>query len=120
PSKHFATLIARLPRRHSSLIFQLRTGHAPLNKHLNRISKAPSPKCPRCTRNETTHHFLIACPAYARHRIVLVDEIGTRAHELKYLLNHPDCIKPTLKFIAKTRRLETIFGDVTPPPDEED
>jgi hypothetical protein len=34
PSKKFASKIADLPRKHGSLIFQLRTGHVPLNKHL--------------------------------------------------------------------------------------
>lgn len=120
PSKHYANLTAKLSRRHSSLIFQFRTGHAPLNKHLNRINRSTTPKCPRCDREETTHHFLIACPAYARLRIALIDEVGTRARDLKYLLNHPKCIKPTLRFIAKSKRLETIFGDVTPPTDDEE
>ncbi|KAG2029078.1 ribonuclease H-like domain-containing protein, partial [Suillus americanus] len=37
PSKHYSKRVEQLPRRHSSLLFQLRTGHAPLNKHLHRI-----------------------------------------------------------------------------------
>jgi hypothetical protein len=35
PSKHFSMLVEKLPQRHSSLLFQLHTGHAPLNKHLH-------------------------------------------------------------------------------------
>ncbi|KAJ8594681.1 hypothetical protein M405DRAFT_464722 [Rhizopogon salebrosus TDB-379] len=41
PPKHFLLLIAELPRCHSSLSFQLRSGHALLNKHLHRIAKVP-------------------------------------------------------------------------------
>lgn len=48
PSKHFADLVSELPRRHSSLLFQLRTGHVPLNKHLHRISKSTTFTCPAC------------------------------------------------------------------------
>ncbi|KAG2742523.1 hypothetical protein P692DRAFT_201795598 [Suillus brevipes Sb2] len=48
PSKGFAKLAEKLPRCHASLLIQLRTGHIPLNKHLHRISKAPSPLCPSC------------------------------------------------------------------------
>ncbi|OJA15130.1 hypothetical protein AZE42_11430 [Rhizopogon vesiculosus] len=60
PSKHFSLLVTSLPRRHSSLLFQLRTGHVPLNKHLHCIAKAPNPICQHChLREETVHHFLI-------------------------------------------------------------
>ncbi|KAG2117577.1 hypothetical protein DEU56DRAFT_717063, partial [Suillus clintonianus] len=63
-------------------LFQLRTGHAPLNKHLFRIAKVPSPICQQCHRKEeTVHHFLIACPAYTQQRLTLQNEIGPRASE---------------------------------------
>ncbi|KAG2341733.1 hypothetical protein BDR05DRAFT_887701, partial [Suillus weaverae] len=53
------------------------TGHALLNKHLNRINRSPTPKCPNCNKEETMHHFLIACPAYEGHRTALIDKIRT-------------------------------------------
>jgi hypothetical protein len=116
PSKHFMKLSEGLPRRHSSLLFQLRTGHTPLNKYLHRIAKVPSPTCQKChLREESVHHFLIVCPAYARQRHELQNEIAPRASHLKNLLNDRKCIKPLFRFIANTRRLEQTFGDVTPP-----
>jgi len=67
PSKHFMKLSAGLPHRHSSLLFQLHTGHIPLNKYLHRIAKAPSPTCQKCHLcEESIHHFLIVYPVYAR------------------------------------------------------
>jgi len=121
PSKHFMKLSEGLPRRHSSLLFQLRTGHIPLNKYLHRIAKAPSPTCQKChLREESVHHFLIVCPAYARQRHELQNKIGPRASDLKNLLNDRKCIKPLFRFIANTRRLEQTFGDVTPPSDDDD
>lgn len=71
PSKHFADLISKLPRKHSSLIFQLRTGHVLLNKHLHRISKSPALICPACRQKEESVHyrdFILECSAYTRHR----------------------------------------------------
>ncbi|KAJ7769948.1 hypothetical protein B0H16DRAFT_1277191, partial [Mycena metata] len=48
PSSHFRKLTSSLPRKHSSLLFQLRSRHAPLAKHLHRLNKAPSPTCACC------------------------------------------------------------------------
>ncbi|KAG2040391.1 hypothetical protein BDR03DRAFT_858064, partial [Suillus americanus] len=40
-------------------LFQLRTGHVPLNKHLFRISKSPSPICSAChQKEESVYHFM--------------------------------------------------------------
>lgn len=121
PSKHFSKLIEKLPRRHSSLLFQLRSGHAPLNKHLHRIAKVPSPICLQCgEREETVHHFIITCPKYTTQCHALQFELGTQTNHLKNLLNNSKCIKPLLRFIASMHRMEQTFGDVTPPADEDD
>jgi len=121
PSKHFSKLVEKLPQRHSSLLFQLHTGHAPLNKHLHRIAKVPNPTCQQCHRcKETVHHFLLACPTYTRQCLAIQNELGPQANHLKNLLNNPKCVKPLLRFIASTHRLEQTFGDVTPPADEEE
>ncbi|OAX30574.1 hypothetical protein K503DRAFT_657480, partial [Rhizopogon vinicolor AM-OR11-026] len=87
-------------------LFQLCTGRAPLNKHLHRIAKVPSPTCQKCRlREESVHHFLTVCPAYARQRHKLQNEIVPRASHPKNLLNDRKCIKPLFRFIASTRRL---------------
>ncbi|KAG2043292.1 hypothetical protein BDR03DRAFT_909915, partial [Suillus americanus] len=97
--------------------FQLRTGHAPLNKHLHRITKISSPTCQQCHQpEETVHHFLIACPVYARQHHALQNELSPRASRL----NNRKCIKPLLRFILSTHGLEQIFRDVTPPADDDD
>ncbi|PSR72426.1 hypothetical protein PHLCEN_2v11707, partial [Hermanssonia centrifuga] len=48
PSKRYSVLIAGLPQRHAAILFQLRTGHAPLQKLLHKIGKADTPMCPAC------------------------------------------------------------------------
>ncbi|KAI0042452.1 hypothetical protein FA95DRAFT_1500077, partial [Auriscalpium vulgare] len=50
PSNKFLKLVAnrQITRAHSSILFHLRTGHVALNKHLHRIGKIDSPRCPSC------------------------------------------------------------------------
>ena len=115
-SNHFTKLADEYPRKHAALLVQLRTGHIPLNKHLHRISKSPTPLCPSCEeREESVHHFLLTCPTYARQRATLQAVLGTRAHNLRDLLNGEESIKEVLKYIARTKRLSNTFGDVNPP-----
>lgn len=105
PSKNFAKKFVDLPRKHGTLLFQLRTGHIALNKHLHRIARAPSATCQeRNAHEETVHHFLLVCPKYARQRNALSMEIGPRQLNVKYLLSESKRIRATLKY------------DVTPPP----
>lgn len=116
PSNKFAAKTASLPRKHSSLLFQLRTGHIALNKHLHRISKSQSAKCENCNAHEeTVHHFLLVCPTFTRQRDAMRLEVGPRKYNIKHLLNDTQGMRATLKYIARTRRFEQTFGDVTPP-----
>ncbi|KAH7916939.1 hypothetical protein BV22DRAFT_970327, partial [Leucogyrophana mollusca] len=101
-------------------LFQLRTNHAPLNKHLFRIKgnadEPESPICPSCkAKEETVHHFLIACPAHQRQRDALIRALGRKANSLPALLSDEKCTSALFKYIASTRRFEQTFGDVTPP-----
>ncbi|KAH9838262.1 uncharacterized protein C8Q71DRAFT_856224 [Rhodofomes roseus] len=47
PSNAYRKLAERLPRRHASILIQLRTEHAPLQRHLHRIRQVDSPICQR-------------------------------------------------------------------------
>jgi hypothetical protein len=38
---------------------------------------------------------------------------------MRYLLSERKGMRATLTFIAKTRRLETVFGNVTPPKEKD-
>lgn len=121
PSNKFAKKIQSLPRKHSSLIFQLCSGPIALNKHLHRIKKEPLAKCRKCNAHEeTVHHLLLVCPAYTHQRNTLRDKIGPRKCNLKYLLNNEDGMKEMLRFVAATKRMEQTFGDITPPEEEEE
>lgn len=65
PSVRFRKMIAKLLRRHASLLIQLRTCHIPLKHYLHRFKCAESPLCKGCEQaNETIEHYLQECPAY--------------------------------------------------------
>src|SRR5882724_2446840 len=69
PSSRFRRDTQGLERWKGSLLIQLRTGHVPLQAHLNRISKKDSPVCPMCNKaDETVSHFLTACAAFTIQR----------------------------------------------------
>jgi hypothetical protein len=66
-------------------------------------------------KEESVHHFLLSCPAYARHRAIMKAELGTHAQHLSGLLNDGKSVKAVLKYITRTQRLASTFGDVSPP-----
>ena len=71
PSNKFLNIIsaAKLTRRASSIISQLRIGHIPLNNYLYTFKLVDSPRCPACgAAVETIHHFLITYPTYRYER----------------------------------------------------
>jgi hypothetical protein len=114
-SKPFADIIEALPRRQTPFLFQLRSGRAPLNKHLRRIAKSATATWSQCEERNESDHFLLSCPAYMRQCNILRAELGTKAHHMKYILDEPDCLKSLFKYITATRIFETVLGDVKLP-----
>ena len=116
PSKKFLLLIAPLPRRQASLLIQLRTGHAPLNQHLHRITKADTDLCPKCEQaRETVAHFILDCPEYEEARARMYFKLGPPATSLQYLLTDPKAMKPLFRFIHDTRRFAATYDDLLLP-----
>jgi hypothetical protein len=113
PSPLFLKLIAGLSRRHSSLLYQLRSGHAPLNAHLFNMGQVDSPACDRCGyRSETTLHYLLRCPAYSNQRDTLAFKLGDQAHSIPQLLSSRRALPSLFKFINNTSRFRSVFGDL--------
>lgn len=116
PAKHFTNLIAKLPRKHASILFQLRSGHAPLRRHLHQLGKVQSPVCPAChSAHETVFHFLIKCPAHRNHRADLFQEVGLKGRNIVYLLSSKEAVRPLFRFIHETGRLASVFGGLILP-----
>ncbi|KAJ6586358.1 hypothetical protein DFH09DRAFT_910923 [Mycena vulgaris] len=69
PSNKFRKLTFPLPRKHTALLFQLRSHHVPLAKHLHRLNKSETPICPCCEdAEETVDHYLHHCLEHRPHR----------------------------------------------------
>ncbi|PIL29086.1 hypothetical protein GSI_09134 [Ganoderma sinense ZZ0214-1] len=115
PSPKYMKSIKSLSRRQAAVLFQLHSGHAPLNAHLHRISHAPSSTCPTCnSAPETVLHYLLICPAYANARNRYLSGMGRCSRDLSALLGTPDAWLPLLHYVGATRRLAHTFGNVAP------
>ena len=115
PSAKYMTAISSLSRRQAAVIFQLRTGHVPLNYHLYRISRAPSCTCPACGATpETIHHFLLLCPSFAHAHARYLSGMGRRSWDLSALLGTPEAFRPLLMYVGATCRLAHTFSNVSP------
>ena len=116
PSNAYIKLITNLPRRLASILTQLRTGHAPLAKHLHRIKKRDSPICPACLqRPETVQHFLLHCPAHKDARQALRNSTGGRNIDIKKLFTRPNMLQALFKYVADTGRFHTNLEAAIPP-----
>jgi hypothetical protein len=116
PSNRYQKIIDGLSRKHAGLLTQLRTGHAPLNKHLYTTKCADSPVCPACEdAHETVHHLLLSCPVYERHRREMFYTLRRGSRTLATLLAHPKAIKHVFKFIGKTGRFKATHGELEIP-----
>jgi hypothetical protein len=107
PSQKFLKLISDpdISRKGASWLFQLRTGHIPLNAYLHRFKRTESAKCPACGyHNETPQHFLLDCPAYAHKRWMLTVGKTTKNKGYTALLGSPKNAIPLINYIQATGR----------------
>ncbi|KAJ6468907.1 hypothetical protein C8R45DRAFT_837644 [Mycena sanguinolenta] len=111
PSSKFRKLTKPIPRKHASLLFQLRSHHAPLAKHLFRLNKSPSPTCPCCELcEETVDHYLHFCSAHDDTRRQLRAANRLAAYS-KNLLTDPKLLPDLFVYVQRTGRLHSVFGD---------
>jgi hypothetical protein len=103
----------KLTRGQASMLFQIRSGHFPLNAYLHRINRSETEYCQRCApeagaQKETVDHFLFKCKAYMACRRKLVRAIGRQCLNLQDIMADPKCMKALTLYIAKTERLATV------------
>jgi ribonuclease HI len=108
----YQKLVADLPKIHTTILFQLRTGYIILNDYLHRISKADSPDCDRCTHRETVIHYILHCPRYTRHRRQLQATVGFANMNVKTLLSTRKHLPALMQYVADTKRLQSSFPDI--------
>ena len=113
PSKRFLKIANHLPKSQTGILFQLRSGHVALNKHLHRLNCSDTPSCLQCEARplETVHHFLFECPRYDRERHKLRNKLGRDALDTSYLLADKKGTKELLRYIAETGRIGRPSGE---------
>ena len=105
--------LSSLPRKHTSLITQLITGHIPLAAFLHKIGAEDSPICPCCREGpETIAHFIIHCPVHRLARTAMFAGLHASSHNLTTLLSSTQNHPRLLTFIARTDRLRSVYGRI--------
>ena len=90
----------RIQRKMTSLIFQLRVGHAPLNRYLHRFKKVDSARCPACGEQyETVEHFLLHCPKYAHECWPMLQKLRRAVPSTTEIHSNKNLILPLINYI---------------------
>jgi ribonuclease HI len=102
----FAKLTRSISRNQASVLFQLRSGHVPLNTYLHRIKKGDSPMCPSCHQfRETVMHYVMHCETHTMARQAMFNAAGRDARDLGKLLSTSELLPHLFQFIRSTERL---------------
>jgi len=105
-------ITSSLNRRQISILTQLHTGHAPINKHLHRIRKNDTPYCPQgtCTGiTEDIRQLIFTCPSYNHTRYQLTRSVGKKALSSTKLFADEKTIPHTLTYLNKIGRFKHIY-----------
>jgi len=110
PSYRFRKISQNLLQVKASLLIQLRT-HVPLQKHLHRIGRANSLKCPAChMRDETIHHYLVACPVHRGPRSQMEKALQWGTWSVGTLLSNPKAFEHLFRYINTMHHLHGMAG----------
>ncbi|KAF8263025.1 hypothetical protein EI94DRAFT_1599373 [Lactarius quietus] len=98
----------KISRTDASKIFQLRSGHVPLNAYLHRhLKRKTDAQCPACgAPKETPQHFLIECPAYVHKRWKLRPRNGEKEIKFAEILTSSKWTVPLAHFIQAMGRFK--------------
>lgn len=111
--KAIAGALDSLEKGKAAAIFQLRSGHCPLNHFLARIKAVPHDRCVHCGRKETTIHFLLYCPRYTKARRAFRNalkeaDIKLDTRRANLILDSPEAFPYLADFIIATDRFEHL------------
>lgn len=99
-----------LPKPHTSVIVQLRSGCIGLNHHLHKIKRVNSPLCTRCNIPETPRHFLLCCLRYINERATLLSKVkDPQELNINNVLANPRNFPYLIEYISQTKRLPNLI-----------
>jgi hypothetical protein len=105
--------LKKLEQGKTSIIYQLRSGHLPLNKYLHKIKKIESPDYTTCKVEESVHHYLIKCSRFTNQRKKLrqtlaAEKIKINVNSLRDVLDSPKAFPFLSKFILSTHQFKNL------------
>ena len=103
PGRDAAKVFRSLSRRQCSILTQLRSGHAGLNRFLARIGAVDSPLCAVCRVPESVSHYLLTCRRFTAARHALRQAVSGPL-SLRSTLGDYKARTAVLKFVEATGR----------------
>jgi len=121
PGKHTRLIYDSLSRREASVLAQLKTGMARLNRYLFRIKAAASQQCACGQAIETVEHFLFRCRVWTAYRTEMLQCTETLRGNLSFYLGRKSptdnakwvpnmqAVHATIQFAIATGRLDVQY-----------
>ncbi|CDM38601.1 Probable transposable element [Penicillium roqueforti FM164] len=118
PGKHTRQLYDRLTWKEASVLAQLRTGMARLNRYLNQINIAETDQCDYRQARETVEHFLFRYRKWMTHRTEMLQCTQTHRGNISFFLGgkqpsddqkrtpNLEAVQASIRFAIATGRLE--------------
>jgi ribonuclease HI len=125
PGRHTRALYDALKRKEASILAQLRTGMARLNRYLHQIGAAESDQCACGQARETVEHFLFRCTMWEAYRTQMLQQTETRRGSLSFYLGgkapsdaepwtpNMNAVRATVKYAITTGRLDRDVEQAT-------
>jgi len=115
PSPVFMRSSGGLSKAHTSIVTQLRTGHAHLNRHWWRIGLREGPDCDECGEEETVKHFVMECRGYRSQRQRMKRAMGKDAEfTLATVLGTEKGVAALIDYVQETRRWTGFMRGIRP------
>ncbi|KAG0141439.1 hypothetical protein CROQUDRAFT_51678, partial [Cronartium quercuum f. sp. fusiforme G11] len=113
PAKKIADALNGLEKGQAAAIFQLHSGHCPLNVYLHHFKKATSKYCSFCGVPETVAHFLLYCRRFQTQQRtfrmkVKAQKLKINLYNVNNLLNDPRIFLDLAQYVLNTGRFEHL------------
>ncbi|KAG0140452.1 hypothetical protein CROQUDRAFT_100103 [Cronartium quercuum f. sp. fusiforme G11] len=114
-AKRIADAFNILEKGQAAAIFQLRTGHCPLNAYLHRFKRTTTKYRGTCGVPETVSHFLLYCRKYRSQRKafrlrVKTEKLRTNVHNTNAISDDPKVFPFLAQYVLDTGRFEHLFS----------
>lgn len=111
--RRVSNALAQMEKGEAALIFQLLSGHSPVNEYLKQFNHHSTGECDHCQTPEMVAHFLLHCPRYKQQRrrfrdSIEEEELKVNSYSVPALLNTSKVFPLLEKFVIETGRLKFL------------